>query len=350
MRNRYLIANWKMNLPPEGISAYLGAVAAAKANDVTIVVAPPFPFLRDVTGAHARIEAGAQNCADQKSGAFTGEVSPWMLADLAVRYVIIGHSERRAIYGETDAILHRKLAAAIEAGVTPVLCVGEDLRVREAGHVARHLAEQIRAVVTPALDAAREVVIAYEPIWAIGTGRNASVSGPREIAMRRRFSTAAASRPTTSPTSKRTAASTAISSAARVFHRRSSSRFSRRWARLDITTRSGKNSPPQPVSCHRIGESMTVLLVVLHVIISVFLILVVLVQQGKGADLAGAFGGGGSQTAFGARGATTLLHKLTTGFFIAFVLTSLSLAIMQARPRSSVMSGHPSAAPTAPKK
>jgi preprotein translocase subunit SecG len=95
---------------------------------------------------------------------------------------------------------------------------------------------------------------------------------------------------------------------------------------------------------------MTVLLVVLHVVISVFLILVVLVQQGKGADLAGAFGGGGSQTAFGARGATTLLHKLTTGFFIAFVLTSLSLAIVQARPRSSVMSGQSSAAPAAPKK
>jgi preprotein translocase subunit SecG len=92
---------------------------------------------------------------------------------------------------------------------------------------------------------------------------------------------------------------------------------------------------------------MTVLLVILHVLISLFLILVVLVQQGKGADLAGAFGGGGSQTAFGARGATTLLHKLTTGFFIAFVLTALSLSILEARPRTSVMSGHP-AAPTAP--
>ena len=79
---------------------------------------------------------------------------------------------------------------------------------------------------------------------------------------------------------------------------------------------------------------MTVLLVIIHVIISLFLILVVLVQQGKGADLAGAFGGGGSQTAFGARGATTLLHKLTTGFFVAFVLTSMALAILQARPRS----------------
>ena len=97
---------------------------------------------------------------------------------------------------------------------------------------------------------------------------------------------------------------------------------------------------------------MTVLLVVLHVIISIFLILVVLVQQGKGADLAGAFGGGGSQTAFGARGATTLLHKLTTGFFIAFVITSMSLAVLQARPRSSVMSGQtaPAAPAPAPKK
>ena len=91
---------------------------------------------------------------------------------------------------------------------------------------------------------------------------------------------------------------------------------------------------------------MIVLLVILHVIISLFLILVVLVQQGKGADLAGAFGGGGSQTAFGARGATTLLHKLTTGFFVAFVITSMSLAILQARPRGSVLSGTP--APAAP--
>jgi len=94
---------------------------------------------------------------------------------------------------------------------------------------------------------------------------------------------------------------------------------------------------------------MVVVLIVIHVIVSIFLCLVVLVQQGKGADLAGAFGGGGSQTAFGARGATTLLHKLTTAFFVLFVITSMALAILQARPRSSVMNSN-QPAPTAPAK
>ena len=170
----YLIANWKMNLPPEGIDAYMRALRATDAADTPIVVAPPFPYIRDVAAlAGGHVIAGAQNCGDQKSGAFTGEVSASMLSDCGARYAIVGHSERRNVYGESDALIARRLAMAIEHGLTAVFCIGEDLRVREADHVARFLADQIKAVVSPALESG-DVIIAYEPIWAIGTGRNAT--------------------------------------------------------------------------------------------------------------------------------------------------------------------------------
>jgi len=172
MTARYLIANWKMNLPPEGTDEYFAAVGKGDAGDVRVVVAPPFPYLaRSSAGA---LELAAQNCADQQSGAFTGEVSVGMIADRGARYVIIGHSERRTIYGEDDATVARKLALAIDAGLTPVLCIGEDLAVRDAGRAIAFVAAQIEAMTVPQLELAAEVVVAYEPIWAIGTGRNAS--------------------------------------------------------------------------------------------------------------------------------------------------------------------------------
>src|SRR6266540_2244422 len=101
MRNRYLIANWKMNLPPETIGSYLKAVGAAAAGDVRVVVAPPFPYLRE-TSSQTRLDVAAQNCGDHDKGAFTGEVAPSMIADCGARFVIIGHSERRKVYGESD--------------------------------------------------------------------------------------------------------------------------------------------------------------------------------------------------------------------------------------------------------
>jgi triosephosphate isomerase (TIM) len=170
---RYLIANWKMNLPPEGIEGYLAGVSGVDPRDVTIVVAPPFPFLRHVVQCGG-VSVAAQNCSDQPSGAFTGEVSPQMIREIGVEYVIIGHSERRTLFREDDALISRKLGLAIEAGLTPVLCIGEDLRVRDSGQVARFLAAQIKETAVEALRDAGEVVVAYEPIWAIGTGRNAS--------------------------------------------------------------------------------------------------------------------------------------------------------------------------------
>lgn len=177
MPNRYLIANWKMNLPPEGIESFLGAVAGEG-----IVVAPPFVYLKDVVARAANgVVAGAQNCADQKSGAFTGEVSAGMLRECGARFVIVGHSERRTIYGEDDARVARKLALAIEAGLTPVLCIGENQQQRDGGHAVSFCSDQLRAAAVPHLESASEVVVAYEPIWAIGTGRNATGDMVAEI-------------------------------------------------------------------------------------------------------------------------------------------------------------------------
>ncbi len=164
-----------MNLPPEGAGDYFAALRSAMREGISIVVAPPFPFLAGSRAmAGDAIAIGAQNCAQEKAGAFTGEVSASMLRHLDVRYVVLGHSERRTIFEEPDTAIARKLAMALSEGLTPVLCIGEDLRVRDGGRVATWLAEQVKAVAGEWLEGGGEVVVAYEPIWAIGTGRNAS--------------------------------------------------------------------------------------------------------------------------------------------------------------------------------
>jgi triosephosphate isomerase len=175
MPKRYLIANWKMNIPPEGIAPFLQAM-----NGTDAVIAPPFVYLKEVAAQFANV--AGQNCADQKSGAFTGEVSADMLRDCGARFVILGHSERRNIYREDDALIARKLAMAIDAGLTPVLCIGENEQQRERGHAAAFCSDQLRAAAVPQLANANEVVVAYEPIWAIGTGRNATGAMVAEIA------------------------------------------------------------------------------------------------------------------------------------------------------------------------
>lgn len=171
---RYLVANWKMNLPPEGVERYLSTVGAADPRDVEIVIAPPFPFLRHVSACGEGFGVAGQNCNDHPSGPYTGEVSPRMLRECGADYVILGHSERRTLFRETDALIAGKLALAIDTGLTPILCIGEDLQVRELGHTPRHLADQLKATAIDALERVKEVIVAYEPVWAIGTGRNAT--------------------------------------------------------------------------------------------------------------------------------------------------------------------------------
>ncbi|HYS55054.1 MAG TPA: triose-phosphate isomerase [Thermoanaerobaculia bacterium] len=169
MPGRYAVANWKMNLPPDGIAAYLQNLRPPVGTHV--VVAPPFPYLKEMAG---KIALAGQNCADQRAGAFTGEVSADMLRDCGAAFVIIGHSERRTLFGEDDAWIARKLTVAVEAGLTPILCVGENQKVRDSGQAAIFVANQIKLTAVPGLERAAQVLIAYEPIWAIGTGRNAT--------------------------------------------------------------------------------------------------------------------------------------------------------------------------------
>ena len=173
MAARYLVANWKMNLPPEGIAAYLQAVDHANGGSVEIVIAPPFPYLREIA-SQTSLPVAAQNCGDRDKGAFTGEVSAAMVRDCGAKYVIVGHSERRQIYGESDTMIARKLALALSSDLIPILCVGEELRTRETGQVSSFLAGQIRAAASGGFGESGEVIVAYEPVWAIGTGRNAS--------------------------------------------------------------------------------------------------------------------------------------------------------------------------------
>lgn len=175
MPARYAIANWKMNLPPEGIEPYLEALRARGNGAARIVVAPPFLCLKEVVSlARSRVAVGGQNCADQPSGPFTGEVSAPMLRECGAEFVIIGHSERRSLYCETEAMVARKLTVAIESGLTPILCIGEDQKIRDAGEAGIFVSNQVKSAAVAPLEKAETLLLAYEPVWAIGTGRNAT--------------------------------------------------------------------------------------------------------------------------------------------------------------------------------
>jgi triosephosphate isomerase (TIM) len=172
---RYAIANWKMNVPPEGIDKYVEACAAAEPAAAELIIAPPFPFIAELRSfaGDRRIGVSAQNCSDQISGAFTGEVAAAMIRRAGAESVIIGHSERRKIYGESNKTIGAKLVRATEVGLLPVFCIGEELEIRESGGTDQLLERQIGEALEIA-SGAGEMVVAYEPVWAIGTGRVAS--------------------------------------------------------------------------------------------------------------------------------------------------------------------------------
>jgi triosephosphate isomerase len=182
-RKPILAGNWKMHLDHLQAIQLVQKLAyhlEPKDYDASeLVVAPPFTALRSIQtlieGDRLPIGLAAQNCHWESSGAYTGEVSPPMLAKLAVSYVICGHSERRALFGETDEIVNRKVKAVLDAGMTPILCVGETLEEREAGEADTVVVHQLDGSLDGVgAEQVADLVVAYEPVWAIGTGRTAS--------------------------------------------------------------------------------------------------------------------------------------------------------------------------------
>jgi triosephosphate isomerase len=174
-RTPLIAGNWKMHKTIAEAEAYIAALLprVSTAAGVDVAVCPPFPSLQAMVDSTrgSRVQVYAQNVHYAQSGAFTGEVSPPMLVELDVDGVILGHSERRELFGESDRALALKVPAVLDAGLTPILCVGETEEERESGDTERKLRHQIREDLAPvSAERLRDVVIAYEPIWAIGTG------------------------------------------------------------------------------------------------------------------------------------------------------------------------------------
>ncbi len=186
MRIPIIAANWKMHkTPAEAIGFAKEFVELIRdVEGVEIVIAPPYPALPELGRALAGtgIALAAQNVHPDPSGAYTGEVSVGMLSELGCRYVIVGHSERRALFGETDEFISAKLRAVQDGGLRPILCVGESLEQREAGQTFDVVAGQLDGSLAKLdADGAAELVIAYEPVWAIGTGRTATPEIAQEV-------------------------------------------------------------------------------------------------------------------------------------------------------------------------
>ena len=179
MRTKFVAGNWKMYTTLATARQLAAAVAQGLGAEqrVRVAVCPPFPYLLAVGEVlrGSAVALGAQNAFHEKEGAFTGEVSPTMLADVGCRHVILGHSERRHKFGETDAFINRKVHAVLAAGLQVILCLGETLDERRSNRTEAVLETQLHGSLA-GLDAAKmaQVVLAYEPVWAIGTGQNAT--------------------------------------------------------------------------------------------------------------------------------------------------------------------------------
>jgi len=178
MRKTIVAGNWKMNGSKESVDSLIKDILSGM-HEVSsdVIVCAPFPYLSQVEAliSNSNLMLGAQNLNVNSKGAFTGEVSANMIKDFGAQHVIVGHSERRSLYGESSAIVAEKTKASIDAGLTPILCVGESFEDRESGDTEIVVAEQLNAVISLlGIEAFNGIIVAYEPVWAIGTGLTAT--------------------------------------------------------------------------------------------------------------------------------------------------------------------------------
>ena len=184
MKKQLIAGNWKMNGSSQSNAVLVSALAAGVANaSCQIAVCVPAPYLAQVQllVAGSCIDLGAQDVSQHESGAFTGEISAMMLREFATRYCLVGHSERRQYHFETDAVVANKAQRALAVGITPIVCVGETLAEREAGRTEEVVKRQLAAVIHTNGHCISEIVVAYEPVWAIGTGKTASPQEAQQV-------------------------------------------------------------------------------------------------------------------------------------------------------------------------
>jgi len=185
MRDKLVVGNWKMNGGLKQNDALLGSVRAGwdapPARQLAVCVPHPYLWQAQAALSGSAIAWGAQNVSEREAGAFTGEVSAAMIAEFGCRYVIVGHSERRTLFGEADAVVAAKAVATVAAGLTPIVCVGETLAEREAGETERVVTRQLDTVIAALGMRLSAIVTAYEPVWAIGTGRTASPQQAQDV-------------------------------------------------------------------------------------------------------------------------------------------------------------------------
>lgn len=184
MKKKLIAGNWKMNGSLAANEALVkGLLAGLTAPACQVALCVPSVYLAQMQSlvVGSSIELGAQDVSQHEAGAFTGEISGAMLTEFGVRYCIVGHSERRQYHGETDALVALKAQRALACGITPIVCVGETLAEREAGHTEEVVKRQLAAVIHANGHCISEIVVAYEPVWAIGTGKTASVEQAQQV-------------------------------------------------------------------------------------------------------------------------------------------------------------------------